>query len=37
MRLSPEDTQVRVEPVGFVLEKVVDLPPYHYGAIFACD
>ncbi len=36
MRLSPEDTQVRVEPAEFVLEKVVDLPPYHYGAIFAC-
>lgn len=36
MRLSPEDAQASVEPAGFVLEKIVDLPPYHYGAIFAC-
>lgn len=34
MRLSPEVVQAVVEPAGFSLESVVDLPPYHYGAIF---
>lgn len=34
MRMSPEDVRVVVEPAGFVLERVVELPPYHYGAIF---
>ena len=34
MRLSPEQTQAMVEPAGFALEGVVELPPYHYGAIF---
>ncbi|CAM3456237.1 class I SAM-dependent methyltransferase [Halomonas lysinitropha] len=34
MRLSPEQTRTVVEPAGFKLEKRVDLPPYHYGAIF---
>jgi len=35
MRVSPEQTVASVEPAGFALEGVVDLPPYHYGAIFA--
>ncbi|HZW61674.1 MAG TPA: hypothetical protein VFF04_05615, partial [Candidatus Babeliales bacterium] len=34
LRLSPEQTRVLVEPAGFELETVVELPPYHYGAIF---
>jgi SAM-dependent methyltransferase len=34
MRMSPEKTGAVVEPAGFELERVVDLPPYHYGAIF---
>lgn len=34
MRMSPDDVQSVVEPAGFILEKVVDLPPFHYGAIF---
>jgi len=35
MRISPEQTVESVEPAGFALEGLVDLPPYHYGAIFA--
>jgi ubiquinone/menaquinone biosynthesis C-methylase UbiE len=35
MRMSLEQTSVAVEPAGFELEHVVELPPYHYGAIFA--
>lgn len=34
MRLSPEQTCAVVEPAGFKLETLVELPPYHYGAIF---
>jgi ubiquinone/menaquinone biosynthesis C-methylase UbiE len=34
MRMTPEQTQAVVEPAGFQLEKVVELPPYHYGAVF---
>ncbi len=34
LRMSPEQTRAVVEPGGFTLEKVVELRPYHYGAIF---
>jgi hypothetical protein len=34
MRISPEQTRAQVEPAGFLLEKVANLPPYHYGAVF---
>ena len=34
MRMSPEDVRAVVEPAGFVLDRIVDLFPYHYGAIF---
>jgi len=34
MRMTPAQTSAVVEPAGFVLEKVVELPPYHYGAVF---
>lgn len=34
LRMTPEATQVAVEPAGFRLHRVVELPPYHYGAIF---
>ena len=37
LRMSPEQTRAQVEPAGFALEKVVDLPPYHYAAILARD
>jgi SAM-dependent methyltransferase len=34
MRMSPEDVRSVVEPAGFTQERVVDLPPFHYGAVF---
>ena len=34
MRLSPAAVGEAVEPAGFVLGSVVELPPYHYGAVF---
>ena len=34
LRMSPEQTRAVVEPAGFELEVLVELPPYHYGAIF---
>ncbi|MCL7938979.1 methyltransferase domain-containing protein [Halomonas sp. ATCH28] len=34
MRMSPEQTRTVVEPAGFKLEMLVELPPYHYGAVF---
>ncbi|MHB1678357.1 MAG: class I SAM-dependent methyltransferase [Sulfuriferula sp.] len=34
LRMSVEQTRAVIEPAGFELETVVDLPPYHYGAIF---
>lgn len=35
LRLAPAEAQADVEPAGFHLSSVVELPPYHYGAIFA--
>ncbi len=34
MRMSPEDVRLVVEPAGFGLERVIELPPFHYGAVF---
>lgn len=34
MRMSPDDVRSVVEPAGFILERVVELPPFHYGAVF---
>jgi SAM-dependent methyltransferase len=34
LRLSPDQTIKAVEPGGLTLGRVVDLPPYHYGAVF---
>ena len=34
VRRSPEELRVAVEPVGFRLGNVVDLPPDHYGTVF---
>ncbi len=34
LRMQPEDVQKVVEQAGFELEKVVDVGPYHYAAIF---
>jgi len=34
MRMSPDDLKRVVEPSGLWLERIVELPPYHYGAVF---
>lgn len=34
LRMTPEATRAAVEPAGFRLHRIVELPPYHYGAIF---
>ncbi len=34
LRMSPNDVRSVVEPAGFTLERVVELPPFHYGAVF---
>jgi SAM-dependent methyltransferase len=34
LRIAPEETVAAVEPAGFRLDRIVELPPYHYGAIF---
>jgi SAM-dependent methyltransferase len=34
LRLSPERTIADVTGAGLVLDKVVEVPPYHYAAIF---
>ncbi len=34
LRMEPDEVQQIVEPVGFRLENVVNVGPYHYGAIF---
>jgi predicted methyltransferase len=34
LRLTLAATAAAVEPAGFKLSRIVELPPYHYGAIF---
>jgi SAM-dependent methyltransferase len=34
MRMTPDQTRAVVEPAGFELHELVELPPYHYGAVF---
>jgi len=34
LRMSPEQTIKAVEGGGLVLAEIVELPPYHYGAVF---
>jgi SAM-dependent methyltransferase len=34
MRMSPDDVRLVVEPAGFTLERVVELPLFHYCAVF---
>jgi ubiquinone/menaquinone biosynthesis C-methylase UbiE len=34
LRLSPEQTVEAVEAGGLMLARTVELPPYHYGAVF---
>ena len=37
MRISADQLGAVVAPAGFVLAEVVEIPPYHYGAIFSAD
>lgn len=34
MRMSPQAVASVVERVGFRVSRIVELPPYHYGAVF---
>jgi ubiquinone/menaquinone biosynthesis C-methylase UbiE len=34
LRITPEATIAAVEPAGFKIDRIVELPPYHYSAIF---
>lgn len=34
MRMSPEEIEKVLYPSGLVLKSVIELPPYHYGALF---
>ena len=34
LRMQPDEVKAIVEPVGFKLEKVVNIAPYHYAAVF---
>jgi ubiquinone/menaquinone biosynthesis C-methylase UbiE len=33
MRMEAEDVAAIVEPAGLLLNRIVELPPYHYGAV----
>jgi hypothetical protein len=32
--MSPDQTIAAVEPTGLKLAQLVEIPPYHYGAVF---
>lgn len=34
LRMSPEQTRSAVEKAGFKLGALIELPPYHYAAVF---
>jgi ubiquinone/menaquinone biosynthesis C-methylase UbiE len=34
MRMEPSEVAATIKPVGLTLTEVIELPPYHYGAIF---
>ena len=34
LRMSPDQTIAAVEPTGLKLAQLVEIPPYHYGAVF---
>ncbi len=34
MRMSPKEVEKIILPLGFESKKCIELPPYHYGAIF---
>jgi ubiquinone/menaquinone biosynthesis C-methylase UbiE len=35
LRMKPEQVIAAVEPGGFQLVQVAEIPPYHYGAVFS--
>ena len=35
LRINPETTKTAVEASGLKLSSLVEIPPYHYGAVFA--
>jgi ubiquinone/menaquinone biosynthesis C-methylase UbiE len=35
LRISPQTTKTAVEASGLKLSSLVEIPPYHYGAVFA--
>jgi hypothetical protein len=35
MRIEASDVSVIIKPAGMLLDRTVELPPYHYAAIFA--
>lgn len=35
LRVSPETTKTAVEASGLKLSSLIEIPPYHYGAVFA--
>jgi SAM-dependent methyltransferase len=37
LRMSPVAVAAVVEPAGFRMTETVDLPPYHYGIVFAAS
>jgi SAM-dependent methyltransferase len=37
MRIEARDVAVSVKPAGLLLNRTVELPPYHYAAIFTKD
>jgi hypothetical protein len=34
LRVSPEQTIAAIEGAELKLSRIVELPPYHYGAVF---
>ncbi|NQU57855.1 MAG: class I SAM-dependent methyltransferase [Rhodospirillales bacterium] len=34
MRMTPQEVERAVVPAGFTLRQVIELPPYHYAAVF---
>jgi len=34
LRMSPDQTIAAVEPAGLKLSRIVEVLPYHYGAVF---
>jgi SAM-dependent methyltransferase len=34
MRIEARDVAALIKPAGLLLNQIVDLPPYHYGAVF---